>query len=150
MMPHEGYVRIERQAAGDVTVLACTGAIDTEGVRALGENTAAVVETGCHRLVLSLRDVEFYDSTAVVRLAAASKHIEEAKGEMVISAPLSTLRMLRVLGLTKELKVFSNDAAALDYFIEDATGPGVGARLKPPRPSQSDGAWPEEHPRPRP
>ena len=149
MGPHEAIVRIERQATGDVTVLKCTGAIDTEGVRDLGENTAAVVEKGCHRLVLSLRDVEFYDSKVVVRLATASKHVEEAKGEMVISAPLGILQMLRVLGLTKKLKVFSNDAAALDYFGEDGHGLGVEARLEPPRPSESDGAWPESHPRPR-
>jgi len=45
--------------AGDVTILACAGAIDADSVRALGEKTDALVQTGCHRLVLSLGEVEF-------------------------------------------------------------------------------------------
>jgi len=150
MRRHEGLVRIERETTGDVTVLACEGAVDDEGVRALDETTDAVVETGCHRLVLSLRGVEFYDSTVVARVASASERLEKVKGEMVISAPLSTLQMLRTLGLARKLKVFTNDMAALDYFGEDGNGLGVGARLEPPPPSGSAGAWPEEHPRPRP
>ncbi|MHC4138179.1 MAG: STAS domain-containing protein [Planctomycetota bacterium] len=141
-------MRIEPRAAGNVTILACAGAIDADSVRVLGEKTDAVVETGCRRLVLSLGEVEFYDSTLVARLATASQRLEDVKGEMVISASLATLQLLRTLGIAKKLKVFTNDRAALSYF--DEAGDGLGARLEPPRPSGSPGAWPEEHPRPRP
>jgi len=69
---------------------------------------------------------------------------------MVVSASLAMVQMLRMLGLAEKLKVFTNEQAALSYFGEDGGTLGVGARLEPRRPSESDGAWPESHPRPRP
>jgi len=144
-------VRIERKTSGNVTILTCAGAIDADGVRALGEKADAVVQTGCRRLVFSLGDVKFFDSTVLDRLTLAARRLREVEGKAVISASSGTLRLLRSLGLAKRVRVFLHDRAALAYFGEEGGDvTGSGARLAPPRPSDSAGAWPEQHPRPRP
>ena len=144
-------MRIERKTAGNVTILTCAGTIDADGVRALGEKADAVVQTGCRRLVFSLGDVKFFDSTVLDRLTTAARRLKEVQGKAVISGSFGTLRMLRSLGLAKRVRIFPHDRAALAYFGEEGGDvTGSGSRLEPPRPSDSAGSWPEEHPRPRP
>jgi anti-anti-sigma factor len=143
-------VRIERKTAGNVTILELAGAIDADGVRALDESTDAVVEAGCRRLVFSLGAAEFFDSRVVTCLTTASKRLKGVKGKVVVSASSDIRQMLQTLGLAPQLKVFPDDRAALAHFGEDGDALGVGALLYPRPPSGSEGAWPEEHPRPRP
>lgn len=143
-------MKIERETAGNVTILAVAGAIDADGVRALDESGDALVETGCRRVILSLRDVEFFDSRVVTCLTGVSKRLEDVRGRVVVSATSETRRMLEGLGLARQLKVFPHDQAALAHFGEDGGALGIGARLEPRQPSGEEGAWPEEHPRPRP
>lgn len=144
-------MKIERKTAGDVTVLALAGAIDADAVRALREKTDAIVETGCHQLVFSLREVEFFDSRVIACLITASLRLQGVNGDVVISGSPSAHETLETLGLARQLKVFPDERAALAYFGEEGGDfGGCGARLTPPHPSGSGGAWPEEHPRPRP
>jgi len=145
-------VRIERKTAGSVTILACAGEFDGDGVRALDEKTGTVVGTGCHRLVVSLGEMKSFDSTALACLISVCRRLNYVDGEVVVSSASGFLQTtIKTLGLTEVLKVFPDDRAALDYFGEDGGDfTGSGARREPPRPSDSAGAWPEEHPRPRP
>ncbi|MHC4819253.1 MAG: STAS domain-containing protein [Planctomycetota bacterium] len=145
-------MKIERKTAGSVTILACAGAIDVDSVGALSENTDAVVGMGCRRLVVSLGDLEFASSAMLASLIMAHRRLSEVDGEVVISAASVFLaKTIKTLGLDQALKIFPDDRAALAHFgAEGGDFTASGARLKPPRPSGSEGAWPEEHPRPRP
>lgn len=146
-------MKIERETAGKVTILAVAGAIDAEGVRALKRSTYALVARGCRRMIFSLRHAEFFDSNVISCLDAASKLLREVQGEVVVSASADNRELLRLLQLTDtapKLQVFPHDQAALAHFGEDGDDLGVSARLEPPQPSGEEGAWPEEHPRPRP
>ncbi|MHC4819251.1 MAG: STAS domain-containing protein [Planctomycetota bacterium] len=123
-------MRIERRTSGDVTVLACAGAVDADSVRALGEKTGAAVETGCQQLVVSLGDVAFSDSRALAHLVTASQRHEDGNGEVVFSASTGNRQMLKTLGLARQLKVFADDQAALAHFGED--GAALGLKLRRP------------------
>ncbi|MHC4974611.1 MAG: STAS domain-containing protein [Planctomycetota bacterium] len=112
-------MRIARRTAGNVTILALAGEFDDDGVRALGEKTDAVVEKGCHRLVFSLGNVRFFNSTVFGNLVTASRHLKDVNAELVVSAPSDVVqRMLDTLGLARQLRVFPDDRAALAYFRE--------------------------------
>jgi len=145
-------VRIARKTAGSVTILALAGEIDSDGVRALNENTDMVVETGCHRLIFSLGSVRFFNSAVFGCLVTASRHLEDVDAELVVSAPSGMLRKtFEVLGIARQLRVFPDDRAALAYFGEEGDdSTSLGARLDPPRPSGSAGVRPAELPRPGP
>jgi anti-anti-sigma factor len=139
-------MRIERRTVGDLTVLACTGAIDADGVRALGAKTDTAVETGCQRVVIRLDDVTFSDSRALAHVVTECRRLEDGDGEVVFSASTSNRQMLKTLGLAGQLKVFPDEKAALAHFGEDGSAPG----LKPRRPFGWPRVWPEEGARPRP
>jgi len=143
-------VRIARKSAGNVTILALTGEIDTDGVRALGEKTDAVVGTGCHRLVFSLSNVRFFNSAVFACLVTASRHLDDVDAELVVSASSGTLQlMLEALGLSGQVRVFPNDRAALAYFGEEGSEVTVHrVLLEPPRQPGSAGAQPTHGIRP--
>ena len=143
-------MRITRRSAGSVTILALAGEIDAQSVRALGEKTDAVIETGCRRVVFSLGEMKFFNSVVFACLVTASRHLKDVDAELVVSAPSGTLQMmLEVLGLTGQVRVFPNDRAALAYFGEerDAVTASDGWR-DPPRHSGSAGGQPAHGIRP--
>ncbi|MHC4974613.1 MAG: STAS domain-containing protein [Planctomycetota bacterium] len=142
---------IERETAGQVTILAVAGAIDADGVCTLKRNTYALVAKGCRRMIFSLRGVESFDSNVIPCLHAASNLLKEVQGELVVSASSDNRELLRLLQLTDsvpQFEVFPHDQAALAHFGEDEDTLDIGARLEPPQPSGEEGAWPEDHPRP--
>jgi len=145
-------VRIERKTAGSVTILACAGTFDDYGTCALGEKTGAVAGAGCHRLVVSFGEMKSFNSTLLADLITSSRRMKAVAGELVVAAaPSPVQKTIETLGLDKMFKFFPDDRAALAYFGEEGGDfTSSGAWLEPPRPSDSAGAWPEEHPRPRP
>jgi len=121
-------MKIERRTAGDLTVLECAGEVNADGVRALRKRTDAAIETGCRRMVVSLGDVTFSDSRALAHLVTACQGLAQGDGEVVYSASSSNRRMLKTLGLDRQLKVFPDARAALAHIGED--GSALGLKLE--------------------
>jgi len=110
-------VRIDRKTAGDVTILAFAGEMDSDNLPAAREATDGVITAGCDRLVFNLGELAFINSSALAYLITVHKRVKSMDGELVFSAPSRFFQTtIRHLGLEGEFRVFPDDQAALEHF----------------------------------
>jgi anti-sigma B factor antagonist len=114
----EGIVRIERETAGDVTILAFAGEFDAANVPSTIKETDGLIE-GSLRLVFNFRKLTFIDSSGLGYLLKTMKVLGGQDGDLVFSEPAKCFRnIVDVYGLGHVFKIFASDRAALDHFGE--------------------------------
>ena len=110
-------MKIDRKTAGDVTILAFAGEMDSDNLPAAREETDGVITAGCDRLVFNLGELAFINSSALAYLITVHKRVKSMDGELVFSAPSRFFQTtIKHLGLEGEFKVFQDDQAALEHF----------------------------------
>ena len=110
-------MKIDRKTAGDVTILAFAGEMDSDNLPKAREETDSVITAGCDRLIFNLGELAFINSSALAYLITVHKRVKSMNGELVFSAPSRFFQTtLRHLGLEGEFKIFPDDQAALDHF----------------------------------
>ena len=111
-------MRIERKAAGNVTILAFAGEFDAANVPETIEETDELIE-GSLRLVFNFRDLTFIDSSGIGYLLKTMKVLRDRNGELVCSEPAKCFRnIVDVYGIGQVFKIFASDRAALEHFGE--------------------------------
>jgi len=112
-----GAMRIDRKAAGNVTILAFAGEMDADNLPAARAETDGVIQGGCDRLVFNLGQLAFINSSALAYLISVHKRVKSMDGELVFSQPSRFFQTtIRHLGLEREFRIFPDDQAALDHF----------------------------------
>src|SRR5262249_47972222 len=125
----------EMEHIGDVTVVRFFGkkCIDKSNVSEIGEELFRLVdELGARKLLLNFRDVEYLSSAALGKFIALKKKVKAAGGRIVLCH--LDPRVHEIFEITKLNKLFGF------YRDEDDGLTGIGARLKPPKPSDPNSA----------
>ena len=77
-------LEIQQDDAGDVTVLAISGRVDSLTAPALGEKMIAALGAPNARLIADLSGVEYLSSAGLRVLLQAMKQAQKAKGKLVL------------------------------------------------------------------
>jgi anti-sigma B factor antagonist len=110
-------LRISREDAEDVAVVAVHGELDLKGGPSLREAlVAAIGEDHGRRIVVDLDGVDFIDSAGLGVLLGALKRARSNNGELVLVA--TGRNVLRVLELTGLVRVFDIHAGRREALGE--------------------------------
>jgi len=110
-------MKIDRRTAGDVTIMAFAGEIDSDNLPAARDETDEVIQAGCERLVFNVGQLAFINSSALAYLITVHKRVQSMDGELVFSEPSRFFQTtIQHLGLEREFKVFPDDRAALEHL----------------------------------
>jgi anti-sigma B factor antagonist len=115
---------------GDVSILELQGeftldqgglaqALDLRGQKLsnLGQALGRLLDQGSRKIVLDLAGVSFLDSAGIGELIAWKKRTVERGGDIRLLHPVGRVRdLLDMLSLTKILRVFDDEAAAVASF----------------------------------
>lgn len=97
-----------------VTVLRVSGEVDVRSGPVLQARIAALLDSGPHRLVVDLGDVDFLDSTGIAALVAGLNRARELGGSLTLACAQERLvRRLRLTGLDEVFVVYATVADAL-------------------------------------
>lgn len=108
-------MKIDREINGDVAVLSLRGEFDSFVVNSFLEEIESLAANGVSSIVLDMRTVKFIMSTAIGAIVKSRKMMKELGGDLVISQPSEFVRdVLDSLGLTKVIKVFDENRAAVE------------------------------------
>ena len=132
-MPDPSQLDVEH--IGDVTVVRFVGTkiLDERSVQDAGEQLYRLVdELGTRKVLLSFRNVEYLSSALLGKLITLNKMLNAVGGRL----RLCNLdpQIVEVFEITKLNKLF-----IIDRDEEEGLA-GVGARLKPPKPSDQNSA----------
>lgn len=106
-------MEIERQAVGEVPVLAFKGDFDAFAMREGVEAIEAEIEGGRRRLVLNLGGMNMISSSPLGFLIKTHKALRAEGGALVISEPSDHfLSTVRTLGIPEYFETFESDAEA--------------------------------------
>ncbi len=110
-------VEIEREAVGDVTILALKGEFDVWNLSETREAVDDLIGAGARKLVLNLHGLTFITSSAVGLMIKTYRELKELDGELVIAVPSNYFhRTLTTLGVDQLFKVFPTNEDAVEYF----------------------------------
>ena len=100
--------------AAGVTVLRVAGEVDVRSGPVLQARIAGLLDSGPHRLVVDLGDVNFLDSTGIAALIAGLNRARELGGSLTLACPQERLvQRLRLTGLDEVFVVYATVADAL-------------------------------------
>lgn len=100
--------------ADGATVLGVAGEVDVHSGPVLRARIARLLDSGRHRLVVDLGDVNFLDSTGLAALVAGLNRARELGGSLTLACPQERLvRRLRLTGLDEVFVVYATVADAL-------------------------------------
>ncbi|HSJ50094.1 MAG TPA: STAS domain-containing protein [Actinomycetota bacterium] len=95
-------LRIRTRDESGWTVLAVDGEVDLSTAPTLRVRIEQLIHDGARRLVVSLEDVGFMDSSGLSALVAGYKRMQESEGELsLVCRDRSVLRVFTVTGLDR-------------------------------------------------
>lgn len=110
-------MHIDRQARGDVTVIAFEGEFDFHDVMSAADTIGAYIEDGVHRLVFDLKALKFISSGGIGYFIQTAKRLRGLGGELVLACPPAAFGwVVQTLGIDRVVKIFPSDLEAVDYF----------------------------------
>lgn len=117
-------MQITVEPHSQAAVLHLRGEFDTFSCPSFQAEIDALVQAGVVRVVVNLRLVQFINSTALGAVLKASRTLQGAEGQLVISHPSTFCRdILGKIGLDRVVRVLDTDAEALASLSEGAPGP---------------------------
>ena len=109
----------EDTVTSDYAVLRLRGEFDTPYVQEFSERIDTYIAANKPRVVLNLRFLRLVNSTALGSIVRAQKKLRQHGGDLVIAQPSPFCRdVLEKVGLDKLIKIYDDDAAALDGVLE--------------------------------
>jgi anti-sigma B factor antagonist len=105
---------VKRSDAPGTTVLGVAGEVDVHSGPVLRARIADLLDSGLHRLVVDLGDVDFLDSTGLSALVDGLSRARELGGSLTLACPQERLvRRLQLTGLDGVFVVYPTVADAL-------------------------------------
>ena len=83
-------MRIERKTAGEVTVLALTGDLDSNSVQSVDEQLNAFIEAGARKLVFNLSGLRFTHSAGLGLMIKTHKRLGDDGASWCSPSPRSS------------------------------------------------------------
>jgi anti-sigma B factor antagonist len=123
---------------GDVTIFRLSERILDERTTSseIEQIDRLTTERGCRKIVLDFKNVEYFSSAAMGKLINLHKKLQAVKGQLSLCNVIP--QVFEVFTITKLDKIFPiADEPKQDESDDDPDADlgGVGARLKPPKPS---------------
>ena len=110
-------VEIEREAVGNVTILAFKGEFDIWNLPEAREFVSELIGTGARMLVLNLGGLTFMTSSALGFLIKTQKDLKTLDGDLVFAAPSSYfVKTITTLGIDRIFKIFPGNEDAVKHF----------------------------------
>jgi anti-sigma B factor antagonist len=91
-------MEIAEQQAGEVTVVAVTGRIDSNTSKRFGERLTDLIKAGHHRLVVDLNGIIYISSAGFRALLVAGRRAEESNGTLALCGLSTEVQRLFELG----------------------------------------------------
>ncbi|HET8946012.1 MAG TPA: STAS domain-containing protein [Candidatus Polarisedimenticolia bacterium] len=127
---------VSLRTRGDVSILELQGeftldqgglarALDLRGQKLsnLGQALGRLLDQGSRKIVLDLAGMSFLDSAGIGELIAWKKRAVERGGDIRLLHPVGRVRdLLEMLSLTRILRVFDDEAAAVASFDRQEPG----------------------------
>lgn len=103
---------------GDVTIVRLktanlTGIVD---VNQISTELSAMVNGGCRKLVLDMKNVQFMGSAGLGMLLALTQSLRSQKGRLVLSHPESIMELLTVSRTTRLFETAANPRDAIELL----------------------------------
>ncbi len=112
-------MRIERKTAGEVTVLALTGDLDSNSVQSVDEQLNAFIEAGARKLVFNLSGLRFTHSAGLGLMIKTHRRLGDDGGKLVFSEPSKFFTsMISAVGLDNLFEAFPTDAEATAHLVD--------------------------------
>jgi anti-sigma B factor antagonist len=109
--------RIEREARGAVQIVRLSGSLDMYSFPRLETQLNTLFQQAQYRIVLDCRDLDYIGSAGLGALIGFAKQAREHDGDVkLLNVPERILKIIELLGFTKVLQVFPDEAAALAAF----------------------------------
>jgi anti-sigma B factor antagonist len=114
----ESVMKMKTRDSGDVRILELHGKLVLgEPVDTLGKATKGLIDEGHHKLVISLKGVEYVDSAGIGELVAAKKRAVEKKGDVKLLMPNQTVyNVLSMLSLHLIFDIHQDEFKAVHAF----------------------------------
>ena len=108
--------QLAERRVGDVAVVALSGRCD-EGDVTLRDGIDRLVRSGCVKVILDLRAVEYLDSTGLGMLAAKYLTLRRQGGDLkLLAVPKQSLQLLTVTRLITVFERFQSEDEAVASF----------------------------------
>ncbi len=105
-----------RRITADVALVRAVGDVDLDNAGRLHEALVAALETGTERLVVDLRGVTHFDSSALGVVVLLMKRLRGNGGELALVCDGAEVRRpFEVTGLDRSIRLFESVAAAVEY-----------------------------------
>jgi anti-anti-sigma factor len=107
-------MEIEQKIVGNVTILTLVGEFDERGYRPAVAKIDAVIDLGCHSLIVNVRRLSSICASALGYLIRTERRVRELRGEMVLSRPSAYFQStITTLGIDETFRIFPTDDEAL-------------------------------------
>ena len=108
---------IEIEAVGDVQVVRLSGSLDMYSFPRLESQLGGLFQHGQYRVVLDCRGLDYIGSAGLGALIGFAKQAREHRGDLrLLNVPERIFKIIELLGFTKVLLVFTNEAEAVASF----------------------------------
>ncbi len=109
--------RIEREARGAIQFVRLSGSLDMYSFPRLETQLNALFQQAQYRIILDCADLDYIGSAGLGALIGFAKQAREHQGDVkLLRVPERILKIIELLGFTKVLQVFPDEAAALAAF----------------------------------
>lgn len=105
---HEGDVTIVRLKTANLTGIVDVNQISTE--------LSAMVNGGCRKLVLDMKNVQFMGSAGLGMMLALTQSLRSRQGRLVISHPENIIELLKVSRTTRLFETAADPRAAVELL----------------------------------
>jgi anti-sigma B factor antagonist len=107
-------IRTEKDGTACMVVL--EGEVDVYTAPRLKEELVALIEGGCVRVIVDLRNVGFIDSSGLGVLVSALRRARERDGAVrIVCTRENILKIFRITGLDKVFPILSDPAEAREF-----------------------------------
>jgi len=107
-------MEINARESGDIRILDFAGKLDTGTSSAAESEINKVLESGCKRMVINLKDTAYVSSSGLRVFLVTAKKISAISGKLKLCQPNDVVReILDISGFSTILDVCSSEAEAL-------------------------------------
>ena len=108
--------------ADDIVVMRPRGYVDSLGAEQLDEASSEVLDKGLKKLIVNFSETQFINSVGVSILSSVIQRYRDSAGMLCFTNVKKIHReVFELLGLTRYVKVFSEEGEAIQYLSGKVT-----------------------------
>jgi anti-sigma B factor antagonist len=109
--------KIDREARENVQLVRLSGSLDMYSFPRLETQLSQMFQEGKYVVLLDCRDLDYIGSAGLGALIGFAKQAREHNGDLkLLNVPERIFKIIELLGFTKVLQVYSDEAQALGSF----------------------------------